>query len=67
VETLWNVRAHMEHDEAVETMAAERYILNDMAPEESDAFESHFSECPECAEDVRTLWALRKILKAIYR
>jgi len=43
----------MEHAEATETMAAERYLLGEMTPEDRDAFEEHFFGCAECATDVR--------------
>ena len=43
----------MEHAEASETMAAERYLLGEMTPEDRDAFEEHFFGCAECAADVR--------------
>jgi hypothetical protein len=43
----------MEHSEAIETDAAERYLLDEMAPEDRDAFEEHFFGCVECAGNVR--------------
>jgi hypothetical protein len=43
----------MTHSEAVETMATERYLLDELTPELRDAFEEHFFECQECAMDVR--------------
>lgn len=43
----------MEHAEATETMAAERYLLGEMTPEDRDAFEEHFFDCAECAREVR--------------
>jgi hypothetical protein len=43
----------MTHDDAIETMAAERYILDDLGPAERDAFEEHFFDCTECTADVR--------------
>jgi hypothetical protein len=43
----------MNHLQAVETLAAERYLLNEMTEGERDAFEDHFFACVECAEDVR--------------
>jgi hypothetical protein len=43
----------MEHAEATETMAAERYLLGEMTPEDRDAFEDHFFGCGACAADVR--------------
>lgn len=42
----------MEHAEAVETMAAERYLMDEMTPEDRDAFEEHFFGCSVCAADV---------------
>jgi hypothetical protein len=43
----------MEHAEATETMAAERYLLGEMTPEDRDAFEEHFFDCAVCASEVR--------------
>src|SRR5260221_4650415 len=43
----------MEHAEATESMAAERYLLGEMTPEDRDAFEEHFFGCGACATDVR--------------
>src|SRR3954447_16921479 len=44
--------SEMDHNEAIDTMAAQRYVLNEMTPEDRDAFEEHFFGCPECAADV---------------
>jgi hypothetical protein len=41
------------HDEAVKTLATERYLLGEMPDGERDAFEEHFFDCPDCADDVR--------------
>ena len=43
----------MEHDEAIRSGAAERYVARELSPAERDAFEDHFFDCKECAEDVR--------------
>jgi hypothetical protein len=43
----------MDHGEAVELMATERYLLGELGPEQREAFEAHFFECYECALDVR--------------
>jgi hypothetical protein len=43
----------MKHSEAVEQMAAERYLLDELAPDARDAFEEHVFDCPECALDLR--------------
>jgi hypothetical protein len=43
----------MEHSRAIDSMAAERYILGELNLDERDAFEEHFFDCPECAMSVR--------------
>lgn len=43
----------MDHSQAVEQMAAEQYLLNELAPEAREAFEEHFFDCPDCAFDLR--------------
>ena len=43
----------MNHSEALQQMAAERYLLDELKPEEREAFEEHFFECPDCALDLR--------------
>jgi anti-sigma factor RsiW len=42
----------MTHADAVSTLATERYLLDEMPELEREAFEAHYFECPECAEDV---------------
>jgi anti-sigma factor RsiW len=43
----------MDHNEAVQQMATERYLLGELSPELRDAFEEHFFDCQECAMDLR--------------
>lgn len=43
----------MNHTEAVEQMAAEGYLLGELAPDMYEAFEEHLFDCPECALDLR--------------
>ena len=43
----------MNHNEAIQEMATERYLLDELSPELREAFEEHMFECPECALDVR--------------
>jgi hypothetical protein len=43
----------MNHREAIEKMAAEQYLLDELAPEAREAFEEHVFDCPECALDLR--------------
>jgi hypothetical protein len=54
----------MDHGEAVELMATERYLLGELSPEQREAFEAHFFECYECALDVRAEAAFLKEAKA---
>jgi Putative zinc-finger len=53
----------MDHSEAVELMATERYLLGEMSPEQREAFEAHFFECYECALDIRAEAAFLKEAK----
>lgn len=41
----------MEHHEAIEMMASERYLLDELTPELRDAYEEHMFGCTECAGD----------------
>jgi hypothetical protein len=43
----------MDHNEAVEQMIAERYLLDELTPDAREAFEEHLFDCPECALDLR--------------
>jgi hypothetical protein len=43
----------MTHQHAVDTMAAERYLLDEMTEVEKHDFEDHFFDCDACADDVR--------------
>jgi len=44
----------MTHQQAVSTLAPERYLLDEMTGPERETFEEHFFSCAECADDVRT-------------
>ncbi|MGE5647625.1 MAG: zf-HC2 domain-containing protein [Acidobacteriota bacterium] len=43
----------MTHEDAVRTGAAEKYILDQLAPEDRQRFEEHYFGCPECAAEVK--------------
>ncbi len=49
----------MTHAEARQSSATERYLLDEMTPEERDAFEAHYFDCAECAEDLRIAARMR--------
>jgi hypothetical protein len=42
------------HEEAVQTLATEKYLLGELHPEVRDQFEEHLYECQECAFDLWT-------------
>lgn len=48
----------MDHSEAVQLMATERYLLGELTPELREAFEEHYFDCQECALDLRAAAAL---------
>ena len=43
----------MDHKDVVRLKATERYLLNELDPDQLDQFEEHLFDCPECALDVR--------------
>ena len=57
----------MTHQHAVESLAAERYLLDEMSEIERYDFEAHFFECEECAESMRLGQQLRAEAKSLFR
>ncbi len=43
----------MNHSEASRLMASEKYLLDELSPDQVEAFEEHLFGCHECAMDVR--------------
>jgi Putative zinc-finger len=43
----------MDHKDAVRLKATEKYLLNELDPDQLDQFEEHLFDCPDCALDVR--------------
>ena len=43
----------MEHQRAIQNLAVESYLLDQMSPAERESFEEHYFECAICAEDLR--------------
>jgi anti-sigma factor RsiW len=43
----------MDHEDAVNTYAAERYLLGELEEADADSFEAHMFDCRVCAEQVR--------------
>ncbi len=48
----------MTHQEAVASLAAERYLLDEMAEPDREQFEEHYFQCEECADDLRAAAAM---------
>jgi hypothetical protein len=55
----------MDHSESIRLMAAEKYLLGELAPELREQFEEHFFDCQECALDVRAGAALVEHTKVV--
>jgi hypothetical protein len=43
----------MDHAQAIQTQAAEKYLLGEFSAAEQDEFAEHFFDCEECARDLR--------------
>ena len=56
----------MDHEEAIKLRAAERYILEELSPDERDDFEEHYFMCVECADEVRSVFALADNAKSVF-
>lgn len=57
----------MDHQQATQLMAVEKYLLQELAPEERDQFEEHFFDCPECATDLGASVAFVEAAKREFR
>jgi hypothetical protein len=45
----------MEHIEAVQMKAAEKYVLGELSDEQREQFEEHYFDCTDCATDVQAM------------
>jgi hypothetical protein len=50
----------MTHQQALDGLASERYLLDEMTEVERFEFEAHYFDCAECAEDVRLGESMRQ-------
>jgi hypothetical protein len=57
----------MDHDQAMKMHAAERYLLDELSPEERDDFEEHYFMCAKCADEVRSAFALADNTQAVLK
>src|SRR5215469_1948156 len=56
----------MDHSEASQMEAVERYVLGDLSVSEVEEFERHFFDCPQCSEELRALAMLRDNARAVF-
>jgi hypothetical protein len=56
----------MTHQDAIDTLAAERYLLDEMSELERHAFEEHYFTCAECARDLRVAAQLRAGAQSVF-
>jgi hypothetical protein len=54
----------MTHQQAIDSLAAERYLLGEMTELERHRFEEHFFACVHCAEEVREAALVRKAVRS---
>jgi len=57
----------MDHTQAKELTAVERYLLDELTPQERDDFEEHFFDCQECATDLRATEAFMSAAKKEFK
>lgn len=57
----------MNHTEAVDKKAVERYLGGELSSVESDEFEAHFFECGVCAEELRSGAIFEENARAVFR
>jgi len=56
----------MDHSEAITKGAVERYRLGELSMQEIEEFETHFFECAQCAEELRTAAIFEENAKAVF-
>ncbi len=56
----------MNHEASIKRHTAEKYLMGELSASERAAFEQHFFECEECAEEVRLGHQLRENAKAVF-
>src|SRR5258706_15049735 len=56
----------MANSEPTALQAAERYVLGDLSVSEVEEFERHFSDCPQCSEELRALALLQDNARAVF-
>ena len=57
----------MDHKEAVELQAAEKYVLGELSQGQRDEYEDHYIDCPECAKEVHAAVAFADTAREVFR
>ncbi len=57
----------MNHDQALELQAAEKYVLGELPPAQREEYEEHYFDCPECALNVKALAAFVDTAREVLR
>jgi hypothetical protein len=57
----------MDHIEALQMKASEKYVLGELSPELREQFEEHYFDCAECAEDVKATVTFVSAARDIFR
>jgi len=57
----------MDHEQAMKIQASERYLLDELSPEERNDFEEHYFICTKCADEVRSAFALADNAKSVLK
>ncbi len=57
----------MNHEEATNRQAVDRYLLGEFSTAERDEYEEHFFECPTCAKEIQTGLALEANARTVFR
>ncbi len=57
----------MNHDQALELQAAEKYVLGELPAAQREEYEEHYFDCPECGGDVKALAAFVDTAREVLR
>ena len=57
----------MDHYEALQLQAVEKYVLGELPPPLRNDFEEHFFECQECAQNVKAAAEFVDNVRAVLR
>lgn len=57
----------MDHEEAARMQATFRYLIGDLSEDETAAFEAHFFDCAECADDVKVGAAFAEAAREVFQ